>query len=74
MHETIVVTKLLATHWFEAEATVEFMGARIAGKRIDHDCRDRRVGETNLKGETHHGFAIAPAKTVRFTDPDVEGA
>ena len=49
MHEAIVVAKHAPIFGCEAEAPVEFVGAGIAGQRIDHDGGHRRFGEAYLE-------------------------
>lgn len=53
MDEAIVFIKLSAAHRFEAEATIEFVGARIAGKRIMKKAYIRRSGATKTNTRIH---------------------
>ena len=72
MYETIVFAEPSGTQRGEAKATIEFVSTHIARKRINDYCGNSRIGKTTSHRETHHSLAVASAKTVWFSYPDID--
>jgi len=72
MHEAIIVAKRASGFGNEAQSPVEFVGAEIAGQRIDHDGGHCRVGKAYLEGSSHHRLAVAFTEIFCRPDPDVD--
>jgi hypothetical protein len=55
VHEAVVVAEHASVFGNEAEPPVELVGAGIAGQRVDHDGRHRRLGKAYLERSLSNG-------------------